>query len=149
MATVLNRSTLQLIPSANTPDYPPEQWLINPVLPSCPQRYWKVVGDEVVEMTPEEKAVVDAPAPVVRPEDVVAAYQQFAAAWRATGLAVTATYEDAVSAMTTWFNEAEDVPAIKQRTAVKDAVLLWRFALELRGGSWADFLAWAAEQPQA
>lgn len=62
MALVVNRETFQVIPLANTPDYPPEQWLINPVMPEgVPYRYLKVVGDEIVEMSAEEKYVVDNP----------------------------------------------------------------------------------------
>jgi hypothetical protein len=62
MALVVNRQTAHVIPLANTPEYPPEHWLINPVMPDgVPYRYIKVVGDEVVEMTAEEKALVDDP----------------------------------------------------------------------------------------
>lgn len=62
MATVLNKETKQLILSANTPDYDPSEWLINPDLSSVdsvPKKYWKIVGDQVVEMSPAEKSEVD------------------------------------------------------------------------------------------
>jgi hypothetical protein len=62
MSLVVNRSTGGIIPFANTPDYPPEQWLINPVLPDgVPWKYLKVSGDFVVEMTQDEKNTVDNP----------------------------------------------------------------------------------------
>lgn len=62
MARVVNRETCHVIDLANTPDYPPEHWLINPVMPDgVPYKYIKVVGDAVVEMSIQEKAAVDAP----------------------------------------------------------------------------------------
>lgn len=63
MALVVRRqSPHEIIPLANTPDYPPEQWLINPTLPSgVPHKYLKVVGTSVVEMTQQEKDAVDNP----------------------------------------------------------------------------------------
>lgn len=68
MALVVNRLTGNIIPIANTPDYPTEQWLINPVLPEgVAWKYLKVVGDSVVEMTAEEKDAVDNP-PETTPE---------------------------------------------------------------------------------
>jgi len=66
MADVLNRLTKQFLRSVNTPDYPEADWLINPDLSrvtGIPWRYWKIVGESVVEMTTEEKAIVDQPLP--------------------------------------------------------------------------------------
>ena len=63
MATVINRSTKSLFYSVNTPDYSDIDWIINPdlsQLTSVPQKYWKIYGDLVLEMTTPEKAVVDA-----------------------------------------------------------------------------------------
>jgi len=63
MAIVMNRTTLQIINSANTPDYPVEDWIINPDLSDVSgidEKYWKIVGDTVVEMNQSEKDVVDA-----------------------------------------------------------------------------------------
>lgn len=60
MATLVHRTTLQIYPSANTPDDDSE-WLINPTFPDCDPRYYKIVGDEIMEMSAEEKAVVDNP----------------------------------------------------------------------------------------
>lgn len=62
MSIVFHRSNGTVLPFANTPDYPPDQWLINPILPDgVPWKYLKVVGDSVVEMTDQEKALVDNP----------------------------------------------------------------------------------------
>lgn len=65
MANVVNRTAVPVVVlySVNTPDYPVSEWIINPdltALASVPQKYWKVSGDLVIEMTPAEKAVVDA-----------------------------------------------------------------------------------------
>lgn len=65
MANVVNRTAvpLQILYSVNTPDYDPADWIINPdltILDTVPLKYCKVSGDLIVEMTPAEKAVVDA-----------------------------------------------------------------------------------------
>lgn len=63
MATVLNRTTKQLILSANTPEYDVADWIINPDLSdvnSLPPKYWNIVGDAVQEMSQAEKDAVDA-----------------------------------------------------------------------------------------
>lgn len=65
MANVVNRTAvpLQILYSVNTPDYDPAEWIINPdltILETVPIKYCKVSGDLIVEMTTEEKAVVDA-----------------------------------------------------------------------------------------
>ncbi|MFW9874247.1 MAG: hypothetical protein ACFFG0_14170 [Candidatus Thorarchaeota archaeon] len=59
MANVINRSTLQYLTSVHTPNYPVEDWIINPVLPSCEQKYWKISGDNVLEMNQSEKDIKD------------------------------------------------------------------------------------------
>jgi hypothetical protein len=62
MADVVHRTTVEYRTSVHTPDYPTETWIINPDLSSLtevPWRYWKVVGDAVVEMTQGEKDAVD------------------------------------------------------------------------------------------
>lgn len=61
MADVINRETKRIYRSVNTPDYPePEFMIINgKTLPTCEIKYWKIVDDEIVEMSSEEKAVVD------------------------------------------------------------------------------------------
>lgn len=84
MANVLNKVTKEYLRSVNTPDYDPEQWLINPEvsLLQPDSRYWVIesntvqVGyDDILEqpimetvfsvrdMTVEEKAVYDAANP--------------------------------------------------------------------------------------
>jgi hypothetical protein len=55
MANVLNRTTKEFRRSVNTPDYPVENWIINPDLSSL-----IVEGDTVRDMTDVEKDVVDA-----------------------------------------------------------------------------------------
>lgn len=59
MARVLHKTTLQYLPVAHTPNYQDGNWLINPVLPECEQKYWKINGDQVIEMTATEKNEVD------------------------------------------------------------------------------------------
>ena len=66
MADVVNRNSREYLRSVNTPDYPESIWIINPDLSAVaqvPQKYWKIVGDLVVEMTPEEKEIADTPPP--------------------------------------------------------------------------------------
>lgn len=63
MGNVLNRATLEILYSVNTPDYDPTYWVINPdltILETVPIYYVKLIGDILTEMTPEEKAAVDA-----------------------------------------------------------------------------------------
>lgn len=62
MANVLNRTTLQYLKSVNTPDYDPADWIINPDLSAVngvPKKYWKISGNSVLEMTPQEKSDKD------------------------------------------------------------------------------------------
>jgi len=62
MSDVINRTTKQYLKSVNTPDYSDTDWIINPdlsSLTSVPQKYWKISGDNVLEMNTEEKAAVD------------------------------------------------------------------------------------------
>jgi hypothetical protein len=63
MASVLHRTTKVFLDSANTPDYPESDWIINPDLSSVSSvavKYWKIVGDSVQEMSQAEKDEVDA-----------------------------------------------------------------------------------------
>jgi len=55
MANVLNKLTKQYLRSVNTPDFSPDEWLINPILPNCDQKFWLIEGDTIREMTNEEK----------------------------------------------------------------------------------------------
>jgi hypothetical protein len=62
MSNVLNRTTCQYLQSVNTPDYPETDWISDPDLTAVEgvaQKYWKIEGDSVVPMTPEEQAQVN------------------------------------------------------------------------------------------
>lgn len=62
MATVVNRTTKQICHSANTPDYPTADWIINPdltALTGIASKYWNISGDAITEMTQAEKDQVD------------------------------------------------------------------------------------------
>ena len=59
MANVINRKTLEYLESVHTPAFPTVDFIVNPELPPGDKKYWKVVGDEVLEMTADEKKVVD------------------------------------------------------------------------------------------
>ena len=63
MATVLNRTTKQLIRSVNTPDYNPVDWIINPDLTAVegwPSIYWTITGDVVTLQNQTERDATDA-----------------------------------------------------------------------------------------
>lgn len=60
MATVVNKTTLELRQSVNTPDYSADDWFINPTLPLVDRRYWTVADGQLVAMTEQEQAAVDA-----------------------------------------------------------------------------------------
>ena len=55
MAHVINRITKQYLKSVNTPDYPLNKWIANPVLPECDPKYYIIEGDLVREMDQSEK----------------------------------------------------------------------------------------------
>lgn len=62
MSNVINRTTLEYLTFVNTPDYPTEEWIINPDLSavqSVDKKYWKIDGDTVIEMIQVEKDAVD------------------------------------------------------------------------------------------
>lgn len=63
MAVVIERTTLQLLNSVHTPDYPVLNWIINPDLSAVngqPKKYWKISGDSVLLMDASEQSAVDA-----------------------------------------------------------------------------------------
>ncbi len=65
MSNVLNRTTKVYIPSANTPDYPVAQWIIDPDMTAVvgyPSQYWIITGDVVTLMDAAARAQVDAAA---------------------------------------------------------------------------------------
>ncbi len=62
MAAVLNRTTKEYRPSANTPDFPVAEWIINPDLTAVagqPIKYWIITGDVVTLASPAQQAVID------------------------------------------------------------------------------------------
>ncbi len=64
MASALQKSTMIFRESVNTPEFDNDEWIINPDLSAVigvPRKYWKLVENEIVEMTAEEKAIVDQP----------------------------------------------------------------------------------------
>jgi hypothetical protein len=63
MANVLNRTTKQYIPSADTPAYPTAQWIHNPDLSAVigfASKYWTISGDTVSLMNQAARDAVDA-----------------------------------------------------------------------------------------
>jgi hypothetical protein len=65
MAAVLNRISKVYIPSANTPDYPVAEWIINPDMSAVegfPSQYWIITGDIVTLMDQAQRDAVDAQA---------------------------------------------------------------------------------------
>ena len=63
MATVLNRTTKQLILSANTPGYPVGDWIINPNMSAVvgyESKYWIITGDVISLMDQTARDAVDA-----------------------------------------------------------------------------------------
>lgn len=68
MANVINKTTLEYRESVNTPDFSNLEWIINPNVSEItnqegkiivPQKYWKLSGNAIVEMTLSEKTKVD------------------------------------------------------------------------------------------
>jgi hypothetical protein len=57
MANVFKKSTMEYFVSAHTPNYIGADYLINPKVPDCQQIYWKLDGNNIIEMTDEEKSV--------------------------------------------------------------------------------------------
>lgn len=58
MSDVLNRHSLQILTSVNTPDYDPVDWVINPDLSpvaGVSPDFWVLEGDTLREMTQAEK----------------------------------------------------------------------------------------------
>lgn len=55
MANVINRITRQYLKSVNTPNYPVDEWVINPIMPDCDPKHYVIDGDIVREMIQLEK----------------------------------------------------------------------------------------------
>jgi hypothetical protein len=63
MAAVLHRTTKQYLPSANTPDYPTQDWIHNPDLSGVigfDSRYWIITGDVVTLMSQAQRDALNA-----------------------------------------------------------------------------------------
>lgn len=63
MANVLNRTTKQFIASANTVEYPAQDWIINPDMTAVTgfaSKYWTITGDTVSLMDQASRDAVDA-----------------------------------------------------------------------------------------
>ena len=56
MANVVNRKTKQYFKSVNTPDYPVSDWIHNPKMPTCGNKYWVIEGDIIRAM---DRAEID------------------------------------------------------------------------------------------
>lgn len=62
MSAVLNRTTKQFLSSANTPDYPASEWIINPDLSAVSaydSKYWVIQGDNVILMNQSARDSID------------------------------------------------------------------------------------------
>jgi hypothetical protein len=60
---VLNRTTTQYLQSANTPDYPVQDWIHGPDMSAVvgfQSKYWVITGDVVSLMSPAQLAALDA-----------------------------------------------------------------------------------------
>lgn len=63
MSTVLNRTTKAYITSANTVEYPVQDWIIEPDMSAVvglPSKYWVITGDVVSAMPQAERDALDA-----------------------------------------------------------------------------------------
>lgn len=79
MATVLNRTTKQLIASADTPQYPVEHWIHSPDLSAVtgqPAKYWTISGDTVSLMDEAARDAVDAAEAAARVDGIAGELQQ-------------------------------------------------------------------------
>jgi hypothetical protein len=75
MAAVLNRETKTYIASANTPDYPAQDWIVNPdmsAISGWPSQYWIISGDAVLLANTAERAAIDAAELAAQRESVTA-----------------------------------------------------------------------------
>lgn len=60
MATIINKTTLQIKRGVLASEYEKDtEHIVNPILPVCLSRYWKIKDNKVLEMTDEEKTSKD------------------------------------------------------------------------------------------
>jgi hypothetical protein len=59
MADVVNKTTLEYRRSVHTPDYPASEWLINPEIPECEPKYWRILSGKLAKMTTSQREAVD------------------------------------------------------------------------------------------
>lgn len=91
MAAVLNRTTKAYLPSANTPDFPVAEWIINPDLSAVvgfPSKYWEISGDVVSLMSQVDRDALDAADMQSQRDAAVAQLQQVEDVLRAFMLTV-------------------------------------------------------------
>jgi len=60
MATVINKKSLVELKRVDPSKYNTDEWIINPALPDRDKKYWKVIGDFVVEKNQNEREDFDA-----------------------------------------------------------------------------------------
>jgi len=58
-SNVIEKKTMRYLKSVHTPNYNNENYIINPILPKCDKKYWKIKDNKVVEMTKAEKNIKD------------------------------------------------------------------------------------------
>ena len=58
-SNVIEKKTMRYLKSVHTPNYQNENYIINPVLPTCAKIYWVIKDNKVAEMTEGEKVVKD------------------------------------------------------------------------------------------
>lgn len=123
MAAVLNRSTLQYLASANTPDYPEPAWIINPdmgAVVGVAQKYWKLVGDTPQPMDRAERDAIDAASLTAQRAAAVAQLQQTEDVLRAFMLIVMDefnTHAQRVNALLTAIDNGSTLTNIKTAVA--------------------------------
>ncbi len=109
MSNVVNRTTLKYLKSVHTPDFPDPPWVRDPDVSALDgtvdNKYWKMNGNLVVEMSQAEKDVVDAnellAAKTKRKDDVTTdtAYQRQIAAVAALSSAEITTSDTSEKAL--------------------------------------------------
>lgn len=125
MADVINRTTLEFRPSANTPDFPEPTWKHNPdmsAVAGVPRQYWKApadwdaVGAGPVEMSAGEKAAVDAASLTASRDAATAQIDQLENVLRAVLLVLRDElnlHADKINAILTAIDNGANLAAVK------------------------------------